>query len=230
MKEIILLSVFLIAFPLIASGTVYFVDREKGNDFNTGERIKQAFATITKCIKTLNRPGDECHIRQGRYHEPQFQISGKKGTLSQPIIIRGYGEEIPIIDGTIPVIPRGKSSWKRGKDGIYSAKIERDIWQLFVDGEMMTNARWPNALWSDKTVFLNKYWAKSSSRSTRGKMVDSGEKNLAGSGIDVTGAVAILNVGSFNTFTAIVQSHRSGQNFFTYKDNFGAIKFSTSVQ
>ena len=225
MKEIILLSVFLIAFPLIASGTVYFVDREKGNDFNTGERIKQAFATITKCIKTLNRPGDECHIRQGRYHEPQFQISGKKGTLSQPIIIRGYGEEIPVIDGTIPVIPRGKSSWKRGKDGIYSAKIERDIWQLFVDGEMMTNARWPNALWSDKTVFLNKYWAKSSSRSTRGKMVDSGEKNLAGSGIDVTGAVAILNVGSFNTFTAIVQSHRSGQNFFTYKDNFGAIKF-----
>ena len=58
MKEIILLSVFFIAFPLIASGTVYFVDREKGNDFNKGERIKQAFATITKCIKTLNRPGD----------------------------------------------------------------------------------------------------------------------------------------------------------------------------
>ncbi|KAJ7389485.1 hypothetical protein OS493_031457 [Desmophyllum pertusum] len=112
--------------------------------------------------------------------------------------------------------------------GSTRTKIEQDIWQLFVDGEMMTNARWPNALWSDKTVFSNKYWAKSAASSTRGKMVDSGAKNLAGSGLDVAGAMAILNIGSFNTFTAIVKSHTPGQNLFTYDDTFGAIKFKPS--
>lgn len=103
--------------------------------------------------------------------------------------------------------------------------IEQDVWQLFVDGEMMTNARWPNALWSDKTVFLNKYWAKSHKTSKRGKMVDSGLKNLAGSGINAQGAMAILNIGSFNTFTAVVKSHSPGHNVFTYDDTFGDIKF-----
>ena len=225
MKEIISLTAILIALPLAVSGTIYYADGEKGNDVNTGKSITSAFATVKACINALKNPGDECHIRKGRYHEPEFQISGKKGSSSRPITIRGYQDEIPVIDGTIPIKPTGKSTWKREKDGTYRAKIEQDIWQLFVDGEMMTNARWPNALWSDKTVFLNKYWAKSSSRSTRGKMVDSGEKNLAESGLDVTGAMAILNIGSFNTFTAEVQSHMPGQNFFTYKDTFGGIKF-----
>ena len=97
-----------------------------------------------------------------------------------------------------------------------SAKIDQDVWQLFVDGEMMTNARWPNALWSDK---------KSDKSSKRGKMVDSGQKDLAGSGINAEGAMAILNIGSFNTFTAAVKRHSPGQNFFTYDDKFGDIKF-----
>ena len=56
-------------------------------------------------------------------------------------------------------------------------------------------------------------------------MVDSGQKDLAGSGINAEGAMAILNIGSFNTFTAVVKSHSPGQNFFTYDDTFGNIKF-----
>ncbi|KAL9965297.1 hypothetical protein ACROYT_G029075 [Oculina patagonica] len=225
MKGIILLTAFLMVVPFYVSGTVYYVDSENGDDSNNGESVGLAFTTIKTCIDALTNPGDECHIRKGRYHQSEFQISGKRGTPSQPIIIRGYQDEIPIIDGTIPLKPKGKSIWKRRKDGTYYAKIDQDIWQLFVDGEMMTNARWPNALWSDKTVFSNKYWAKSAKSSTRGKMVDSGAKNLAGSGLNATGAMAILNIGSFNTFTAIVKDHAPGKNFFIYPDTFGEIKF-----
>ena len=76
----------------------------------------------------------------------------------------------------------------------------------------MTNARWPNALWSDYTVFNNTYWAKSDKSSKRGIMVNKGN-SLAASGIDAKGAMAILNVGSFNTFTALVEDHQAGQNF-----------------
>lgn len=223
MKEIVILSAILILLPLCASGTIYYADAKNGDDSNDGDGISSAFATIKPCIEALRSPGDECHIRSGRYHQSEFHISGKHGYADQPMIIRGYQNEIPIIDGTIPLEPG--AGWELGEDGIYSGQIERDIWQLFVDGEMMTNARWPDSLWSDKTIFLNKYWGKSSKRSRRGKMVDNGEQNLAGSGLNVTGAMAILNIGSFNTFTAIVKSHTTGQGFFTYDDTFGNIDF-----
>lgn len=69
---------------------------------------------------------------------------------------------------------------------------------------MMINVCWLNVLWLDKIVFLNKYWVKFFFRFMRGKMVDSGEKNLVGSSIDVIGVVVIFNVGSFNIFFVIV--------------------------
>ena len=101
------------------------------------------------------------------------------------------------------------------------AKISQDITQLFIDDEMMTNARWPDALWKDRTVFDVSYWAKSSASSTRGEMFDDGTKDLAGSRLDATGAMAILNVGSFNTFTARVERHLPGLPNFSYDDTFG---------
>ena len=228
MRKVTILIAVLIVLPLYVRCTIHYVDGEKGDDSNNGKSVTSPFASIKTCIDALANPGDECHIRGGRYHQSEFKISSKLGSPSQPFIIRAYEEEIPIIDGTIPLKPTGNSAWKRTEDGMYKAKIEQDIWQLFVDGEMMTNARWPNALWSDRTVFLNKHWAKSDKSSTRGTMVDSGEKNLAGSGLNGTGAMAILNIGSFNTFTAIVKHHAPGQNFFTYPDTFGEIKFKAS--
>ena len=219
-------AAFFIVLPLCVSGAIYYVDGNNGRNSNSGKSIATAFADVQKCINALKKPGDECHIRKGRYHQQKIEISGKLGSADKPIIIRGYKNEFPIIDGTVPLKPKG--GWKRDSKGIYSTKIERDIWQLFVDDEMMTNARWPNALWSDKTVFLNKNWAKSAASSTRGKMVDNGEKNLARSGFSATGAMAILNIGSFNTFTAVVKRHKRGDGFFRYADSFGSIKFKAS--
>ena len=109
-----------------------------------------------------------------------------------------------------------------------STAIDQDIWQLFVDGKMMTNARWPNASWSDYTVFNNTYWANSDKSSKRGIMVNKGN-SLAASGVDAKGAMAILNVGSFNTFTALVEDHQAGQNVFTYNDTFGAIHWKPKL-
>ena len=181
-----------------------------------------SFTTIQSCVDMLREPGDECVIPGGRYHE-HVTITNKHGTPDKPIIIRGIDNEYPIIDGTVQINPKG--GWVKDDSGAYKAVIDEDIWQLFIDGEMMTNARWPNALWSDKTVFLSSYWAKSSKTSTRGVMVDNGAKDLAGSGLNATGAMAVLNIGSFNTFTAVVQSHKPGTPSFTFDDKFGPIKF-----
>lgn len=115
------------------------------------------------------------------------------------------------------------------KKRIFKGVISQDISQLFVDDVMMTNARWPNALWSDFTVFNNSYWGKSALSSTPSKMIDNGVKNLAGSGVNATGAMAILNIGSFNTYVAKVLSHKPGQNFFTYNNTFGNHHFKTKL-
>ena len=76
---------FLTAFvilPICASATVYYVDGSNGNDFNRGDSIRNAFASIKACVDALNVPCDECDIRAGRYHQPVFQISGKQGSQS----------------------------------------------------------------------------------------------------------------------------------------------------
>ena len=44
------------------------------------------------------------------------------------------------------------------------------------------------------------FWGKASQDSERGNITDDGSLNLAGSGINATGAMAILNIGSFDTY------------------------------
>jgi len=186
---------------------------------------KGDFTSITDCVRNTSA-GDSCLVKEGRYHE-EIIIDGK-----EDIAIKGFQDERPVIDGTIVLKPNNNKKWNYSKKKKHCfAKINiainknggKEIFQLFLDGEMMTNARWPNALWTDKTTFDEHYWGHSDPSSTRGTMVDSGE--LAASGLNMTGAMAVLNVGSFNTFVKPVLWHEPGSNNFTYEDDFGKIKF-----
>ncbi|KAL9968134.1 hypothetical protein ACROYT_G026467 [Oculina patagonica] len=170
---------------------------------------------IQDCINSLTEPGHECVIQPGTYHE-SVTIANKHGTKESPIIIRGSPDGVAKMDGTIPLTP---AKWEKMPNGAYKGVIDHDITQLFIDEQMMTNARWPNSLWSDKTIFDSQYWGKSSRSSSRGLMIDGGKHKLDESGIDATGAMAVLNVGSFCTFTREVLTHDKDR--FTYKDNFG---------
>ena len=167
---------------------------------------------IQDCVDNLKEPGDECLIKPGSYHE-HVTITSKHGSEGNPIIIRGAPDAETKLDGTVALKPvTGK--WEKMPNGAYKAVIAQDIWQLFIDGEMMTNARWPNSLWSDKSIFDNKYWAHSSTKSSRGLMIDrGGTHKLTDSGFDAKGAMAVLNVGSFCTFTKEVLSHGKGMCF-----------------
>ena len=104
---------------------------------------------MQKAVAELT-PGDVCTIRGGVYNE-EVTISGLKGTKENPIVFRSYPGEIVTFDGTCtaPIT----SSWEKYKDDIYVTTLEEDIWQLFVDGEMQINARWPNTFWYDYSVF-----------------------------------------------------------------------------
>lgn len=114
-------------------------------------------------------------------------------------------------------------------------------WQLFIDDEMMVVARWPNARWDDKTVFDDTYWAHGSPWSTYCgdelrdlqyagpcRLVDgtadptpAGSRSLAASGINATGASAVLNIGHWFSFGAKVLEHEPGSSNFTYERDSG---------
>ncbi|CAL4158368.1 unnamed protein product [Meganyctiphanes norvegica] len=202
----------------------YVVDGDNGDNMNTGLDEVNAFKTISYCIEQLLNPGDECLIRSGRYHE-EIEMSGFKGTEEKPFIIAGYKDECPIWDGTVPIYP---DNWEYDElTGICSATIDQfidhDIFALLLDDDLLTSARWPNALWSDKTIFNNSYWGKAGKESSYGNIFDDGQAGLAESGIDATGTMAILNIGSWMTYVKEVLDHERGTQNFTYNHDMGEV-------
>ena len=191
-----------------------------GSDSNPGT-LDKPWEHVQKAVSVL-QPGDTCIIRGGRYFE-EVAISGLKGREESPITFTSYPGEHVLFDGTSEPI---KTTWTKFRDNIYQTKLDNDIWQLFVDGEMQVNARWPNAFWYDYSVFDYTRWGFSSDESTydgetgRGVMEDNGTQGLAASGINATGSIAILNIGSWLTWAGAVEKHNPGEPDFSYHLDF----------
>ena len=187
-----------------------------GQDGNDGSQANP-FATIQKAANTLSS-GDTCYIRGGTYHEAVVK-SSLAGTAAKPITFVNYGGETVILDGTQPVTGLGSTGWTQHSGSIYRTTLNRDVWQLFVNGEQMIPARWPNARFDDETVWDSlTHWGRGGTDDTNGTMVDHSHNgiSLVASGLDLTGAIAILNVGNWATWALPVISHAAGTDSFTY--------------
>ena len=210
-----MLLIMVLVLAQAIAGKEYYVSVDDGSDDNPGT-LERPWKRVSKAVEFL-QPGDKCIIRSGTYNE-EVVISGLMGKPDAPIVFQSYPGERVVFDGTTSI----KGDWEVYKNGIYSLKLDFDVWQLFVDGEMMINARWPNAFWYDKSVFDYKRWGFSSKDSTynlkesTGVMIDNGTQNLAKSGINATGAIAILNIGQWLTWAGIVTEHAAGNASFTY--------------
>ena len=212
------IALSLLCILLLHPAKGYIVDSVNGNDNNDGETINDPFKTITRCVEALKDPGDECQIRSGYYHEV-VTINKLRGTEDAPFKIVGYEDERPIWDGTVSLQPK---EWDFDSDTrICSAEIDQDIFALFYKNDLLTSARWPNSKWSDKSIFDNIFW-RPCPDSERGTIVDDA---LADANLNFTGSMAILNIGSWQTFVAEVLSHVPGNNNFTYEDDFGNINY-----
>ena len=119
------------------------------------------------------------------------------GTPEDPIRIAGYEDERPIWDGTVSIQP---DTWDFDPNtGICSAMIGTDITALFYKNDLLTPARWPNSKWSDKSFFDHHNW-RPCPNSKRGTIVDD---ELAEANLDFTNSMAILNIGSWETYVRI---------------------------
>ena len=189
----------LTAYPVFAKD--YFVaPAGVGSNKGTGT-IEQPFGSLTKAVNQL-QAGDTLYLRGGVYHQ-KFVLNKKFGTADNPIVIRNYNEEYVEFNGTVGL----KDKWLRHQDQVYKQKVSQPMWQLFVDGKDLTVARWPNGNWHDGTV-----WNKQNSMiwpekqgSQFGRYTN---QELSEFDQDLTGAVMVVNSGSFRTYQTKVTKHQ----------------------
>lgn len=132
----------LTALPVSVSAvTSYYVDSTNGNDNNSGS-FSTPFRTIQKAASVM-AAGDTCYIRTGTYNETV--IPTNSGSAGSPITFMPYNNETVTIEGADDV-----TGWTLYSGNIYKATVSAPAGlfanQVFVDGNMMTEARWPNAI------------------------------------------------------------------------------------
>ena len=196
------------------------------------------FIFLTLCIPAACTPPLSAPARGGRYAEPTVDVSGVAGTADLPAVIAAHDRDHdpPVVfDGTAPL---PGLDWKKrassNTDGVWTAVVPTaaapdGVVQLFdADWNMWTPARWPNALFSDSSVFNISLWGAFdptkpwnpglvpkhppvNSRPITFWDACSRSAGLAASGLNATGAVMIGNIAHDDTFVGIVTAHVPGQ-------------------
>jgi hypothetical protein len=195
-------------------GAEYYVSNSGSID-NPGT-FDNPFLKVQQAADIM-QAGDICYIRQGVYHE-QVLVNNQDGALGSSIMFSNYQDERVVFDGTVII----DSVWVSYNENIWTTEIDFDIWQLFVGFDEMIMARWPNANFEDGSMWdKENYWAhglidEDEFAYENGTMIDDphGDISLENLNFDITGATAILNVGSFKTYTREVLTHNG--NTFTY--------------
>jgi hypothetical protein len=110
-----------------------------GSNFNPGS-LSQPFRTIQHAAGVA-QPGDTVNIRAGTYHETV--TAPRSGTSAAPITFQAYNGEKVVVDGADSI-----TNWTKYSGSIYKAQLPWDLGvgknQIFVDGQSMIEARWPN--------------------------------------------------------------------------------------
>jgi len=202
-----MLAQVVICSPLFAADLFVATNGVDNVTTNNGS-ISQPWASLGFALKQISA-GDSVNIRKGRYTE-SIRKGGISGTASQPITIQSYNGEQVTFDGTMPI----NGSWTQYSENIYKLQLAEPIWQLFVDDEMMINARWPNARFYDNTIYTRESWALGLDETTTNGYIDTDPAvhDLAAANIDASDAVIIANTRHFNSYTRKVTAHTAGSN------------------
>jgi hypothetical protein len=118
--------------------TSWFVS-PSGSNGNPGT-LAAPFQTI-QAAANVAKAGDHVEIETGTYHETVTPKAS--GTATAPIIFEAYNGESVTVSGADPII-----GWSNYSGSIYKASMPWDLGEgnneVFVDGQAMNEARWPN--------------------------------------------------------------------------------------
>ncbi len=133
---LIICSVF---FVLNSSAINYYVSNA-GNDNNNGKSVDKSWRSIAQVNVQKLLPGDTVFFKSGDVFVGEVVVK-YSGKAKKPIVFTAYGSgQKPVITGTVAI-----SNWQPYKDGIQVASTTNSVYNLYVDGNMQTNARFPNS-------------------------------------------------------------------------------------
>jgi len=104
--------------------------------------LAQPLRTIQHCAD-LAAPGDICTVHSGVYRETVRPT--RSGSATAHIRLEAAAGECVTVSGADLLA----GSWSQYQGSIYASPVQGNFVQLFVDGQMMNEARWPNATVDD---------------------------------------------------------------------------------
>lgn len=121
----------------LANGATYYVSNA-GTDEALGLSETQPLASVAEAAGRL-QPDDRVLLRRGDVFREQVVVETPHVEInaSGPLTA-----DLPVISGGV-----GITGWESGEDSIYVAQTDEDIGYLYVDGSLMTIARYPNEGW-----------------------------------------------------------------------------------
>jgi len=141
-------SLFTALVPSLHAANITYYVSPNGSDSNPGVSLDKPFRTTQKCAG-VTTPGDTCLIRGGVYRETV--IPARSGAVGAPIVFQAYQNKVVIISGNEVI-----AGWTSYSGHVYCAAMPWSLKvrtpeqitdnQLFVDGQMMVEARWSNLL------------------------------------------------------------------------------------
>ncbi|MCO5274613.1 MAG: right-handed parallel beta-helix repeat-containing protein [Flavobacteriales bacterium] len=144
----VLATALLATSALLAQATDYYVS-PTGNDSNNGTSPSTAWKTIDRVnqLSFTLQPGDKVLFQRGGTWRGEVFL-GTSGAAGQPITVGAYGSgPKPIIKGSNLV-----GGWTVHQGNIWKATVAADkLAQVYVGGQRMTPARYPNSGWLRNT-------------------------------------------------------------------------------
>lgn len=133
------LAALLLLLECGANAATYYV-ATGGADTHPGS-MAEPFKTVQRAAN-LAQPGDTILIRAGTYRETV--VPARSGSVTAPITFAPFENETVVISGADLVAPR---SWSLAGKATFQASVTCSLGegnQIFVDGQMMNEARFPN--------------------------------------------------------------------------------------
>lgn len=139
-RPVVCAAILLFVLAQAARAAEYHVSAS-GSDEAAGT-AQSPFRALSKAAAALH-PGDTCVIHEGIYRE--VMIVPRSGEPGKPIRIQAAPGARVVISAAEPLT----ATWNKQQDGVYTAKVEPPLTQLFFDGQMAQEAHHPNSAYGD---------------------------------------------------------------------------------
>ncbi|MCF1713709.1 right-handed parallel beta-helix repeat-containing protein [Flavihumibacter sp. RY-1] len=117
-----------------------FYFSETGNDRSNGKSPRSAWRSLQRLTGLRLQSGDTLFFERGSVFEGGINLH-QSGEMGKPIVITAYGTgEAPVFTGSVPATNLNTVGNNR-----YETKLDREVFDLFVNGLRYTHARYPNS-------------------------------------------------------------------------------------